>query len=324
MKRIAILVTAQTNMASMDNPRRAFLFVNELLGKKGVSPLFDLKIAGTKKNILLENGWYTLHPDMTYQEMGDTDLIIIPAFDGDLKEVILHNKSVLPWLAGQYREGTEIASLCVGAFLLAATGLLNGKTCSTHWRAAETFKEVFPDVCLQTEKIITDQDGLYTSGGAFSSANLILYLIEKYAGRVMAIQCAKMFQVDIDRKSQSPFMIFKGQKNHKDKRIEEAQQYIEEHYQEKITVNQLCKEVALSRRSFERRFKHATDNTIMEYIQRVKIEAAKKCLETTRMTVSELMYEVGYTDTKSFRNVFRKLTGLSPIEYRQKFQKSVV
>lgn len=323
MKRIAILVTAQTNMASMDNPRRAFLFVNELLRKRGEPPLFDLTIAGIEKDILLENGWYTLHPDLTYQEVTDADLIIIPAFDGDLKEVILQNKRVLPWLIRQYKEGTENASLCVGAFLLAATGLLNGKTCSTHWRATEAFRAVFPDVCLQTEKIITDEDGIYTSGGAFSAANLILYLVEKYAGRVMAVQCAKMFQVDMDRKSQSPFMIFQGQKNHKDKRIQKAQQYIEENYQEKITVNQLCREVALSRRSFERRFKTATDNTIVEYIQRVKIEAVKKCLETTRMTVNELMYEVGYTDTKSFRNVFRKVTGLSPIEYRQKFNKNV-
>lgn len=172
---------------------------------------------------------------------------------------------------------------------------------------------------MVTDQIITDENGIYTSGGAFSSANLILYLIEKYAGREMAVHCAKIFQVDIDRKSQSPFIIFEGQKDHKDERVKEAQEFIEKNYREKITVTQLTDKLAVSRRTLERRFKKATSNTLVEYIQRVKVEAVKKYLESGRKNVNELMYEVGYSDTKAFRNVFRRYTGLSPVEYRNKY-----
>lgn len=321
MKHLSILVTRQTNLASMDNPRRGFLFINELLQQQGKPPLFDINIVGMEKEVVLDNGWYSLRPDVVLEEVPDTDLILIPAFDGDLEEAIRQNQAFLPWIIQHYKNGAELASLCVGAFLLAATGLLKGKICSTHWQSAEAFRAAFPEVNLQTEKVITDQDGLYTSGGAFSSANLVLYLIEKYGDRAMAIQCSKMFQVDIDRERQSPFIIFKGQKRHNDDQIKQVQQYIEENYQNKITVNELCREVGLSRRSCERRFKKATGNTIVQYIQRIKIEAVKKQLESTRKTVTELMYEVGYADMKSFRNVFHKVAGLSPVEYKRKFNK---
>lgn len=324
MKKISILVTPQTNLGSLDNPRRAFLLVNNLRQKRGKAPLFEVQIIGAEKEILLDNGWYTLYPDRTIGEVHDTDLVLIPAFDGDLKTVIHQNQELVEWIIRQYKNGAEVASLCVGAFLLAATGLLNGKSCSTHWQAATTLKQLFPKVLLTTEKLMTDENGIYTSGGAFSSANLVIYLIEKYANWHLAVECAKMFQIDMDRKSQAHFIIFEGQKAHRDQQVKKAQRYIEKNYQDKLTIDQLCGEVALSRRNFQRRFKKATGNTIIEYIQRVKIEAVKKHLETTRKTVSELMYEVGYSDMKSFRNLFRKITGLSPVEYKRKYNKEIV
>src|SRR5690606_1249549 len=135
---------------------------------------------------------------------------------------------------------------------------------------------------------------------------------------------AKTFMIDIDRYSQSPFIMFKGQKEHEDDLIIKAQEFIEKNFQEKITVDQLADMLALGRRSLERRFKKATSNTVTEYIQRVKMEAAKKELETSRKTVSELMYEIGYSDTKAFRSTFKKITGLSPIEYRNKYNKESI
>jgi transcriptional regulator GlxA family with amidase domain len=182
---------------------------------------------------------------------------------------------------------------------------------------------MFPEVGLITEKIITDEQGIYTSGGAFSYLNLILYLIEKYAGRDMAILAAKVFAIEIERNDQLSFTIFMGQKEHEDEPIKKAQELIEDNYKEKITVEELAEKLALGRRNLERRFKKATSNTVTEYIQRVKIEAAKKSLETSRMNINEVMYEVGYSDTKAFRNIFKKFTGLSPIEYRNKYNKEV-
>jgi transcriptional regulator GlxA family with amidase domain len=241
---------------------------------------------------------------------------------GDFISLIEKNKAFLPWIIDQYNRGAEVASLCVGAFFLASTGLLNGKKCSTHWKFAEQFREMFPEVNLQDGRIVTEEDRLYTSGGATSYWNLLLHLIEKYAGREMAIMASKVYALEIDRKSQSPFAIFNGQKKHEDEPIKQAQEFIEANLTEKISVDSLATNFAIGRRHFERRFKSATNNTPLEYIQRVKIEAAKKKFENSDMNVTEVMYEVGYGDSKAFRTVFKKFTGLSPNEYRNKYNLS--
>jgi transcriptional regulator GlxA family with amidase domain len=217
-----------------------------------------------------------------------------------------------------------VASLCLGAFLLAETGLLNGRSCSTHWLFANEFRNRYPEVELTDDKIVTDQSGVYSSGGANSYWNLLLYLVEKYTNREMAILASKFFVLDIDRHSQSPFSIFKGQKIHNDPEIVRVQEYIESNYQDKITVDELCVKFGIARRTFERRFKKATNNTVLEYWQRVKIEAAKRQLEMSRKTVGEVMYEVGYNDTKAFRDIFKKVTSMSPVDYRNKYNKETL
>jgi transcriptional regulator GlxA family with amidase domain len=209
----------------------------------------------------------------------------------------------------------------MGAFLLAATGLLDGRKCATHWIAAHDFRLLFPHVDLVDERVITDEGGLYSSGGAYSYLNLVLYLIEKYVGRDVAVCIAKVFQIDIARGSQSPFVIFRGLKEHEDEPIKKAQEFIEANFQSKISVDELAAMAFLSRRNFERRFKKSTFNTVAEYIQRVKIEAAKMSLESTRENVNEVMYSVGYSDTKAFRTLFKKLTGVSPVAYREKYSR---
>jgi transcriptional regulator GlxA family with amidase domain len=241
---------------------------------------------------------------------------------GDLEKAIENNKDFIPWIIKQYKSGSEVASLCLGAFLLASTGLLKDKKCATHWLAANAFRKMFPDVNLQEDKIITDENGIYSSGGAYSSLNLILYLVEKFAGRETALFCSKAFQIDIQRESQSPFTIFIGQKDHEDEAVKKAQEFIENNFQNKFTVDHLAAMFSVSRRNLERRFKKATSNTIVEYIQRVKIEAAKKNLESASKNINEVMYEVGYNDNKAFRTTFKRITGLSPIQYRNKYYRS--
>jgi transcriptional regulator GlxA family with amidase domain len=242
---------------------------------------------------------------------------------GDIKTALEKNQDFIPWIIRQYRQGAEVASLCIGAFLLASTGLLNGKKCSTHWRSANEFRAMFPEVQLVDDRIITEEQGLYSSGGANSYWNLLLYLVEKYTSREIAITAAKVFAVEIDRESQSAFIMFNGQKSHEDEPVKKAQEFIENNVSDKISVEELAVKFAIGRRNFERRFKKATNNTPVEYIQRVKIEAAKKRFETSRKNVNEVMYEVGYSDTKAFRAVFKKITGLSPIDYRNKYNREV-
>jgi len=189
---------------------------------------------------------------------------------------------------------------------------------------AAAFRDMYPAVHLVDDKILTEEDGIYTSRGAYSYLNLVLYLIEKFAGRDIAILISKAFMIDINRNSQSPFMIFEGQKAHDDEQVLRIQEFIESNFREKLTIDQLASMVALGRRNLERRFKKATANTVIEYIQRVKIEAAKKSLESERKNISEVMYDVGYNDNKAFRTIFKKVTGLSPADYRNKYNKEVV
>ncbi len=163
-----------------------------------------------------------------------------------------------------------------------------------------------------------------SSGGANYYWNLLLHLLEKYTDRETAIIVSKYFAIDIDRASQSAFAMFQGQKTHTNEAIKQAQDLIEKNVTEKISIDELADKVLVGRRSFERRFKQATNNTVLEYIHRVKIEAAKRSFETSRKNITDVMFDVGYTDTKAFRSIFKKITGLTPVEYRNKYNKMAV
>jgi len=321
MKNIAIFVPESSVMQAIADPRYIFTAVNQFLQSSGQAPLFEVQLVGLSREVRLNNGLFSVHTDRLLNEVDRADLIFIPALFGDMQSAIDQNKAAIPWIVDQYRRGAEVASLCVGAFLLASTGLLDGKQCSTHWAFANEFRAMFPNVELKDGSVITEENHVYSSGGAHSYWNLLLYLVEKYTDRETAILASKFFAVDIDRDSQSAFMMFQGQKNHVDEEIKQAQQYIEVNYQDKIAVEELADRFAIGRRSFERRFKKATNNTVVEYLQRVRIEAAKRRFESSRKSINEVMYDVGYTDTKAFRDVFKKITGLTPVEYRNKFSK---
>lgn len=324
MKNVSILVPETAIIEAVADPNYMFKAVNQFLVAAGREPLFRVQLVGLTREVRLDNSLYSVHTDKLLHEVDKTDLIFIPAISGDITMALELNKEMIPWIVAQYQSGAEVASLCIGAFLLAATGLLNGKKCSTHWNAANEFRNRFPEVELVDGSIITEEQRIYSSGGANSYWRLLLYLVEKYTDRDTAILASKYFAVDIDRESQRSFMMFRGQKEHADTAILQAQLFIEENFQDRIMVDELAERYAMGRRSFERRFKKATSNTVVEYMQRIKIEAAKRSFESSRKNINEVMYDVGYTDTKAFRTVFKKITGLTPIEYRNKYNKQVV
>jgi transcriptional regulator GlxA family with amidase domain len=324
MKKISILVPESSVMQAIADPQYLFTAVNQFLMAAGRSPLFDVELVGVRKEVKLNEGMFSVHTQRQLKDVKKTDLVFIPALFGDMPTAVSKNKAAVPWIIEQYNKGAEVASLCVGAFLLASTGLLNGKKCSTHWGFQNEFSEMYPEVEVVEGNIVTEEDRLYSSGGANSYWNLLLYLVEKYTNRETAILASKYFAIDIDRDSQAAFAMFKGQKNHKDKEILKAQEFIEKNIHEKITIDELAGISAMGRRTFERRFKDATNNTVLEYIQRIKIESAKRQFETSRKNINEVMYDVGYTDTKAFRDLFKKLTGLTPVEYRNKYNKMEV
>ncbi|MCB0666202.1 MAG: helix-turn-helix domain-containing protein [Saprospiraceae bacterium] len=321
MKKVSILVPQSSVMQAIADPSYLFNAVNQFLTSTGRPALFSVELVGNHKDVHLAGGLFTVHVDKLISEVEHTDLVFIPALFGDMEKAVALNQDLTTWIVKQYKGGAEIASLCVGAFLLASTGLLEGKKCSTHWGFSNEFKDMFPMVELVDGAIVTEENGIYSSGGANSYWNLLLHLVEKYTDRETAILASKYFAVDIDRDSQAAFAVFKGQKEHNDEEVIIAQEFIEKNYQDKISVDSLADLVAVGRRTFERRFKKATNNTILEYVQRVKIEAAKRSFENSRKNISEVMYDVGYTDTKAFRNLFKKITGLTPVQYRNKYNK---
>jgi transcriptional regulator GlxA family with amidase domain len=326
MKHLTIIVPdgEGNNLSSIVGAYKIFTRANAYWKETGKRQLFKIELAGISKKVEFYDGLFTVQPHTHISAITKTNLIIIPSLNHNYEKTVKANKLLIDWIEKQYKHGAEIASICTGAFLLASSGLLDGKTCSTHWSAADNFRNMFPKVNLQTDKLITDENGIYTNGGAYSFLNLIIYLIEKYYDRQTAIFCSKVFQIEMDRQSQSAFIIFKGQKLHGDEMVQKAQAYIESKTDEKISVEHLSSKFAVGRRNFDRRFIKATGNTPVEYSQRAKIELAKKAFENTRKTINEVMYEVGYSDVKAFREVFRKITGISPLQYRNKYNKEAV
>jgi len=322
MKHLTIIVpNGENNLSSIVGAYKIFTKANEYRKANGKRELFQIELAGVSKQVGFYDSLFTVKPHTHISAIAKTDLIIIPSLNHNYENTLRKNKLLIDWIGHQYKKGAEIASICTGAFMLAATGLLDGKTCSTHWTATDAFRTMFPKVNLQTDKLITDEKGIYTNGGAYSFLNLIIYLIEKYYDRQTAIFLSKVFQIEIDRNSQSTFAIFNGQKTHEDEVVQQAQAYIESKVDEKISIEYLSAKFAVGRRNFDRRFIKATGNTPVEYSQRVKIESAKKAFENSRKTINEVMYEVGYSDVKAFREVFRKITGMSPLEYKGRFNK---
>lgn len=316
---ICILALKNSILASIADSRYVFSMVNAFLKQSGKAPLFNVKLVGITSEVKLNEKIFSIHPEAMIDDIKRTDLIIIPALSGDIFTATNSNLNYVDWITRQYKNGAEVASLCTGAFLLAFTGLLKGKQCTTHWQYANEFRHHYSSVRLVDEKAITDQNGLYSSGGSNAWWNLLLHLVEKYAGREIAIYTAKYFVIDLNRTTQSPFIIFNGVKDHQDEEILKSQEFIEENYQGKLMVDEIAARFNLSRRTFERRFKKCTRNTVAEYIQLVKVEAAKKQLEAGRKSIAEIMFDVGYVDIQTFRDVFKKITGMTPVEYRNKY-----
>lgn len=321
MINISILVLRNAVVASISDSAYVFAKVNEFLKEAGKEPLFKVQLVAATEEVRFNNGVYTIRPDAVFEKIKKTDLIIIPSFAGHINSATYLNKDCCVWIADKYKNGAEVASLCTGAFLLAYSGILKGKQCTTHWAYANEFRYYYPGVTLVDEKMITDQDGLYSSGGSSAYWNLLLHLVEKFANREIAIRTAKYFVIELDKNNQSPFIIFNGLKDHEDEVIKNSQEYIERNYAEKLTVDQIADKFIITRRTFERRFKKATRNTVTEYIQRVKVEASKKQLEIGRKSISEIMLDVGYSDIQSFREVFKRIAGMTPVDYRNKFNK---
>lgn len=324
MKHISILIpNGKYSIVNIAGTFQILSWANEMYLQQVGKQLFEIELVGLDKPSSDGSGLYNVMPMKTISQVQKSDLIIVPAVHEEHYKAIEINNEAIKWLKNQRQKGTEIAAYCIGVFLLAKTGLLDGKTCSTHWESVDQLQKMFPDVRVQSEKIITEFDGIYTSGGAYAFTNLAIYLIEKYGTRELAILTSKAFMIDVDKNDQSLFMIFTGQKHHNDHMILAVQELIEKNYADNISIENLASMKAVSRRTLERRFRSATGNSMIQYLQRVRIERAKKTLELKTSSVNDAMFSVGYNDSKAFREVFKKYVGISPSEYKKKFSYAV-
>ena len=320
--KLGILLTSGHRLLSVAAMLDVFETVNNFYLQEGKASLFEIVLLQQNEE---DKNNYAGYSSVKPNQDDFYDLLFIPAFKQEgLGESMKVNVSWIPWLQSQYNKGAAIASYCTGAFLLAATGLLDNKPATTHINAEAAFAKTFPLVQLQAEAVVTEQDRIYTSGGATNSFHLMMLLLEMYCNRAVAVRAAKVFSVDMDRNRQSYFGTFAPIEDHGDDLVKLAQQEIKKNFSKAHTIEEIISDVPSSRRNLVRRFKQVTGITPIEYLQKTRIEKAKQLLEQSRYSIVQVMEESGYNDLKTFRSLFKKNVGMTPKSYREKFSGQMV
>jgi transcriptional regulator GlxA family with amidase domain len=247
------------------------------------------------------------------------DLIYIPGFLADVQQIIDQEKKDIAWLKKQYERGAKLAAACNGNFILAETGSLKKRKATTHWSLINEFRQRYPDVQLQPEKILIDEGDIISGAGTTACLNLSLYLVHRFGSAELAMISSKVFLVDSGRRIQKPYETYNVPKKHGDDIIEKTQDWIETNFKKPITLESMTEVSRLGKRTLIRRFKKATGDTPLVYLQKLRVENAKRMLEGTGNTFNEITWKVGYEDVSSFQRLFKSETGLSPKEYRAKF-----
>lgn len=321
MKNLGLIIPYDYKLLSVAAILDVFDTVNRIYSenKKGIP--FDVTIFQTPEQIKKDCGSFHGYPVKSILSDIRSDIVLIPSFSTvNMKDTISKNQMYIPWLQQQFKAGAEIASFCTGAFLFGATGLLNGKTATTHVDASNAFASSYPLVLVKSDHTVIADERCYTSGGSTSTFNLLVLFVQKYCGNEIAIRIAKIFAIDMDRYKQSYFRTFRPNHTHNDDLVKRVQREIETNFLDINTIEEVMKDLPASRRNIVRRFKKVTGIPPIEYLQNIRIETAKKQLEQTNHSISEIIFDTGYTDPKSFRKTFHKLVGLKPMEYRDKFK----
>jgi len=282
-------------------------------------PLFDTKIAAIDMAPVSSFNALPIHPTITIGQNPVADIIIVPPVMSDFEKVLSENQALIPWIKSQHQKGTLICSICTGVFFLAEAGLLDKKDATTNPLIKNLFCARYPSVKLNVEEILIDLGGIITSGTTYAFVDLIIYLLEKYFGADIARQTSKLFLHDKNRRSQSTYLTSPFNKNHQDQEVLAIQIWLDEHYDTNFSIASLADKSNMSLRNFLRRFQEATGETPSSYIQLLRIESAKKALENSNKNISEIVYDIGYSDQKSFGRLFKRHTNLTPSEYRKRF-----
>lgn len=321
MKSTGLLLPHDYKLFSVAAILDVFETVNQIHTSTKKEPPFRISIIQLPDQINKPGRLFEGHPVRSIRSNLKMDLILIPAFTTtNMNGTIEKNRMFIPWLQKQFSTGAEIASFCTGAYLFGASGLLNGKLATTHIDACSNFIVAFPSVFTKPGRTLTIDERCYTSGGSTSAFHLLTFLVQKYCGNETAVRISKLFAIDLDRYQQTYFSTFRPDYSHNDDIVRKIQKKIDTNYLTINTIEELVKGLPASRRNILRRFKQATGVPPIEYLQHTRIEKAKKQLEETNLNISEIINQTGYNDPKSFRKIFMKLVGITPLEYRDKFR----
>jgi transcriptional regulator GlxA family with amidase domain len=309
---------ASTATGPMEVFRHAGTLWNWLAGTRQV-PRFRVTTASVDGRAVRCDGPISIKPDAAITAIRKTNLIFIPTTGLDLEDALQQNAKVLPWLRRWHKRGAAIAAVCSGVGLVAATGMLDGKRATTHWGLAEYFRKRYPKVKWMPELMVTEDRGFYCGGGVHAALDLSLYLVEKFCGHEIAMQSAKAMLIETPRAWQAGFGIVPLKTEHSDDSISTAQEWLHANFDKSFPLEVPARRAGMSLRNFVRRFKQATGDSPLMYLQKLRIAAAKRLLESHHRNVQEISAVVGYQDVAFFRNLFQRHTGVSPSEYRRKF-----
>ena len=324
MVKITFLAMEGNLLSGISGPMDTFSIANlwhQRIHPDASGPLFEMEVVTCDGRAIKAHGGLSIQPDRSIDDVERTDMIFTPPLLPNIYGLPDESDPIMEWIRDHYRRDARIGAICTGAFVLAETGLLDEKIATTNWQYARMFHRRYPKVRLHPERILTDDTGLICSGAATASFNMGLHIIEIFGGTELASICAKSLLVDPKRDSQSPYIILDFPRNHGDTDVLQAQSWMEANYAENTPIDDIARFVSISPRHFKRRFKNATGVSPLSYLQRVRIEAAKKKLEQTSANMDEITWQIGYENSSSFRRLFKKYTGLSPREYRDKFSR---
>jgi len=300
---------------------QAGVFWNMVIGKEA-TPYFEVCISSIDGKEITGLCGAKIRPHCKIQNDDQYDLIIIPSEGMNIKPSSKSFQNRVDYLKKMHDKGAVIASICTGAFLVAATGLLNNKVATTHWAAAREFTQLFPEVKLNTDLLVADNHEIITAGGVSADQDLCMQLIARFCGHDVAIQTARCTLVDLSPREQTRFKTFVVEKSHRDQNILKCQTYIENHLGEEISIAKLSVKFSISQRTLNRRFKQATSHSVISYVQQLRVEKAKYILERKNIPFDELAHDLGYENVSFFRKLFKQHVGLTPKDYRRGFFRS--
>jgi transcriptional regulator GlxA family with amidase domain len=286
-------------------------------GTQGPREAFLACVLGATATVTGSAGF--LVPCEPLAAMRPIDVAIVPPIFGDIAETLRENRAMVSWLARRAGEGSTVASVCTGAFFLAEAGLLAGRRATTNPMFADAFRRAHPSTALLLDRRLVDDGRVLSAGSTTAFLDLAVYLVDRFAGHEVAVATAKALAIDKNHRSQLPYFLHFAEKGHGDAAVLALQTWLEEDFARPIGARQMARRVAVSQRSLNRRFLTATGLTPIDYLHGVRIEAAKRLLETSDLTVAEITSRVGYQDPRSFSRLFRTSVGLSPAGYRERF-----